>query len=111
MSRFAFALRRVRLLFALVMVSAGVLALAGCSERTEPGAVHVLHPAGEVGPIMERYIDRGLDRAEDNDAKLVVIELDTPGGLSDSMREIVQRIEASKVPVAVYVSPSGARAA
>jgi membrane-bound serine protease (ClpP class) len=60
---------------------------------------------------MERYFDRGISRAEDSHARLVVIELDTPGGLDTSMRDIVQRIERAKVPVAVYVSPSGGRAA
>jgi membrane-bound serine protease (ClpP class) len=52
-----------------------------------------------------------LDRAEGEDAALLVVELDTPGGLDSSMRRMVQEILASKVPVAVYVSPQGARAA
>lgn len=87
------------------------IALLACSNDSEPNAVHVLRPNGSVGPIMERYLDRGIDRAEANDAKLIVIELDTPGGLDSSMRDIVQRIEASDVPVAVYVWPPGGRAA
>lgn len=87
------------------------IALLACSNDSEPNAVHVLRPNGSVGPIMERYLDRGIDRAEANDAKLIVIELDTPGGLDSSMRDIVQRIEASDVPIAVYVWPPGGRAA
>src|SRR4029079_14060971 len=55
--------------------------------------------------------DRGIDEAERTDATAVVIKLDTPGGLSSSMEHIVQRIESSKVPVIVYVAPSGAKAA
>jgi len=102
--------RRLRIVTFLVVLAAGI-ALAGCSDKSEPNAVHVLRPNGSVGPIMERYIDRGIDRAEANDAKLVVIELDTPGGLDSSMRKIVQRIQASDVPVAVYVWPPGGRAA
>jgi membrane-bound serine protease (ClpP class) len=102
--------RRLRLTAAIALFALGV-ALVACSEKTDQGAVHVLRPSGSVGPIMERYLDRGIDRAESNDAKLVVIELDTPGGLSSSMRDIVQRIEASDVPVAVYVWPMGGRAA
>lgn len=103
--------RTARLAVASLCIAAGVALLAACSSDTQDGAVHVLHTDGDVGPIMERYIDRGIDRAEANNAKLVVIELDTPGGYSESMRKIVQRIEASDVPVAVYVSPAGARAA
>ena len=60
---------------------------------------------------MERYVDRALDDAEATNAKAAVIELDTPGGYSSSMREIVQRIESADVPVIVYVWPIGARAA
>ncbi|OAI41978.1 hypothetical protein AYO38_03360 [bacterium SCGC AG-212-C10] len=95
---------------AVVLFLTGWLA-AACSESTETAAVHVITVDGSIDPVMERFIDRGIDRAEDNDAKLIVIEIDTPGGLSSSMREIVQRIERSDVPVAAYVSPSGARAA
>jgi membrane-bound serine protease (ClpP class) len=90
----------------LVMVLA-----SACSGDTPEGAVHVLRADTDVGPVMEQYIDRGISRAENNEAKVVVIEMDTPGGLSTSMRDIVQRIERAKVPVVVYVSPSGARAA
>lgn len=103
--------RTARLAVASLCIVIGVALLAACSSDTQEGAVHVLHTDGDVGPIMERYIDRGIDRAEANNARLVVIELDTPGGYSESMRKIVQRIEASDVPVAVYVSPAGARAA
>ena len=88
----------------------GVLALA-CSSAREPGQVHVLTWDGAVNPVMERYIDRGIGTAEKSDALAVVLRLDTPGGLSSSMRDVIQRIEASQVPVLVYVSPAGGRAA
>lgn len=103
---------RLRLPLAVIFVAlfaAGLL--AACSSSTEPGAIHVLTADTEVGPVMAQYIDRGITRAEDNDAKLVVIQLDTPGGLDTSMRSIVQRIERAKVPIAVYVAPAGSRAA
>jgi membrane-bound serine protease (ClpP class) len=94
------------------LVACGLAVLAtSCGESTPQGAVHILKADDDVGPVMEQYIDRGISRAEDNHAKLVIIELDTPGGLSDSMRDIVQRIERSKVPVVVYVWPPGAHAA
>ena len=66
---------------------------------------------GEVEPILATYIDQGLADAARRHASLVLITMDTPGGLSDSMKDIIQHILASPVPVAVYVSPTGARGA
>ena len=66
---------------------------------------------GEVEPILATYIDEGLADAARRLASLVLITMDTPGGLSDSMKDIIQHILASPVPVAVYVSPTGARGA
>ncbi len=103
-------LRTVRRAFLLLLLAAGIAAACG-GDDTERGAVHLLRLDGGIGPITERYLDRGIGTAEDEGAKLIVIELDTPGGFSSSMREMVQRIEASTVPVVVYVSPWGARAA
>jgi membrane-bound serine protease (ClpP class) len=98
---------------ASILAVLGLLALtaSACAGDTKDGAVHILTTDGTVGPIMERYLARGIDRAEDNEAKLIVIQLDTPGGLDSSMREIVKDIQRSNVPIAVYVSPSGGRAA
>ena len=66
---------------------------------------------GEVEPILATYIDEGLADAARRRAALVLITMDTPGGLSDSMKDMIQHILASPVPVAVYVSPTGARGA
>jgi membrane-bound serine protease (ClpP class) len=66
---------------------------------------------GEVEPILATYIDEGLADAERRHAALVLITMDTPGGLSDSMKDMIQHILVSPVPVAVYVSPTGARGA
>jgi membrane-bound serine protease (ClpP class) len=66
---------------------------------------------GEVEPILATYIDEGLADAEQRHAAMVLITMDTPGGLSDSMKDMIQHILASPVPVAVYVAPTGARGA
>ena len=71
----------------------------------------VISADGVVNPVMSEFISKSIDTAIENNSELVVIELDTPGGLDTSMRSIVKKIISSKVPVAVHVSPSGARAA
>ncbi len=102
--------QRFALGLTLLMLGLFVAACGGSSKEAA-GQVHVLTWDGIVNPVMERYIDRGIDTAERSDALAVVIRLDTPGGLDSSMRDIIQRIESSTVPVIVYVSPSGGRAA
>lgn len=66
---------------------------------------------GAIGPVSERYISNGLQRAEELDADFILLKLDTPGGLLESMRSIVKEIMASEIPVVGYVYPVGARAA
>jgi membrane-bound serine protease (ClpP class) len=102
--------RRPRLLLAAALLLVG-LAAACAPSIDEREAVHVLTYDGTVDPVMARYIDRGIDEAEDTDARAVVLRLDTPGGLVSSMEDIVKRINKSEVPVIVYVWPSGAHAA
>ena len=64
-----------------------------------------------IHPMTDEYIGRALDRAAADHDDLVIIELRTPGGLMDSMRDIVEKLLASRVPVVIYVAPSGSRAA
>jgi membrane-bound serine protease (ClpP class) len=84
--------------------------LASADSVTAP-VVLELKLNGEVEPILARYIDEGLSDAEKRQAALVLITMDTPGGLSDSMTDIIHHILDSPVPVAVYVEPDGARGA
>jgi membrane-bound serine protease (ClpP class) len=83
---------------------------AGQSAADRPG-VAVLTVNGAITPVVADYVKRGIDEAERTGASAVVIQLDTPGGLDTAMRAIIQRILGSTVPVIVYVSPGGARAA
>src|SRR5246127_2085728 len=85
--------------------------LAFADEHASNPVVLELKIDGEVEPILATYIDEGITDAANRHASLVVISMDTPGGLSDSMKDIIQHILASQVPVAVYVSPTGARGA
>ena len=72
--------------------------------------VHRIVINGVINPVATEYIIKSIERAEQERAQLLVIEIDTPGGLMESMHQIVKAIQSSDVPVAVYVAPSGSRA-
>ena len=112
-------MRRIRL-----FLSIGLLFLPVCAAltfppepttaetpRSDPRPILVLKVEGVINPAMSEYIVKGIDEARKRNAGLIVLRLDTPGGLNSSMRSIIKAMIASRVPVAVYVSPSGARAA
>lgn len=116
------ALRSSRCLLLLVCVVAGLFlvfshsAVAQSSSSAASSsavASHVveLHIDGEIEPILAEYIVRGIDRANEQHASLVLITMNTPGGLDTSMRSIIQAILRSSVPVVTYVYPAGSRAA
>jgi membrane-bound serine protease (ClpP class) len=88
-----------------------VLPSATANEHSTGPVVLQLSLDREVEPVLATYIDEGIADAANRHAALVLITMDTPGGLGESMKDIIQHILASPVPVAVYVSPTGARGA
>ncbi|MCL5774207.1 MAG: nodulation protein NfeD [Firmicutes bacterium] len=99
-------LKRLLLVFLLLLLA--ISPLSSLPDKDQP--VDVLVLSGAILPITATYVIRGIDQAERDNA-ICVIQMDTPGGLSDSMDEIIKKINSSTVPVVVYVYPHGARAA
>ena len=107
-----FVKRPLRVLALLILgLGIGSALLSGCGSDNPPGALHVSSMAQEIGPVSANFVDRALDRAERQDAAAWILMMDTPGGLISSTDDIVQRILAAEIPVIVFVSPAGARAA
>ncbi len=82
----------------------------GWAAESEPSAF-ILEVKGAIGPGVSDFVRRGLEKAGEAEARIFILQLDTPGGLDLAMREIIKDILASPVPVVTYVAPSGARAA
>ena len=95
----------------LLTLLAGLLLLPGAGDAQETQTVPSIELSGTIDPATEKWIDSALGDAADEGAPLVVIGLDTPGGLDSSMRAIIQDIVEAPMPVVVYVSPDTARAA
>ncbi len=98
------------LILAILMAQTLLLSADGAAQSSRPVVV-LLDIIGPIGPATADYIHRSLAKAEDRSAAAVILQIDTPGGLDSSMREIIQDILATPIPVISYVSPQGARAA
>ena len=94
----------------LALAAAAVALAAGAAARGSPGRVLVVAFDNDVNPVSQDYLQDELRRAERDGYRAVVVEMDTPGGLGSSMREIVKTMLALEVPVVVYVSPPGSSA-
>ena len=107
--------RFVAAAFILFAPCIGAIAAAGVAPattaRTATPMVGQLALEGPIGPAAAEYFDDAVRRAEADGATAIVLKLDTPGGLSESMRQIISRVLVSKIPVLAYVAPNGARAA
>ena len=73
--------------------------------------VYIIQISGSINPAVADFLKKGIEKASEDGVSCIIITIDTPGGLADSMRIMVKAIFASKVPVVTYVAPSGARAA
>ncbi|MBE9482107.1 MAG: nodulation protein NfeD, partial [Chloroflexi bacterium] len=97
---------RILLLLGLIITASTAIQAEAASSR-----IDVLHAEGVINPVLVDYIERVIEQAEEDNAIACIIQMDTPGGLDTSMRDIVKDIVNARVPVVVYVSPAGARAA
>src|SRR5690242_17471483 len=88
-------------------ISIAVLLWAAAVQAAQVGLIKI---DGAIGPATANYISRALDIAANQNDECLIIQLNTPGGLANSMNDIVQDFYASKIPVVVYVSPEGAMA-
>lgn len=107
-------LQRMRWIFPLLLIILSFViwsfAYTADAQKTKPFAA-LLKIQGEIGPATQDYFKHNLNKAITENARLIILQIDTPGGLSTSMRGIIKNILASPIPIIAYVAPSGARAA
>ncbi|MCX5884866.1 MAG: nodulation protein NfeD [Proteobacteria bacterium] len=97
--------------FIIGILSLILIGILPCYASAAEKVVDVITIDGTINPGVADYVTKSIERASKDDAECLVIEMDTPGGLDLSMRSIIKEIMNSKVPIVVYVTPSGARAA
>lgn len=100
-----------RILLTMLLALGAALLLAPAAAPADSTTVPSIELSGEISPATAAWMESALDQATDDDAPLVIVRLDTPGGFDSSMREIIKDMLAAPMPVVVYVAPNGARAA
>ncbi len=103
--------RYTKLYLAISLLLVTGFLFTGISANSVQGSIVQLSVEDAIGPATDDYINRSLETATESNAELVIIQMDTPGGLDSAMREIIKNIASSTVPIATYVAPTGARAA
>lgn len=103
--------RRSRVSAWLLLLLMGLFLAAASPSRAQASTILAVTVDGVITPVMADHIRDVLDRAEGEGSQALLVQLDTPGGLDTSMRDIIQSFLNTRVPVIVYVSPQGARAA
>ena len=93
-----------------ILLSLFIIAAFITISTAQGNVIYLLEVDGVINPATAGYIIKGIEKAEQGGASCLVIQMDTPGGLMDSMRSIVKRILTAQVPIIVYVAPSGSRA-
>ncbi|MBA2524051.1 MAG: nodulation protein NfeD [Solirubrobacterales bacterium] len=103
--------RALSTLFGALAILVLAVVVPASAQTTDSETIPSIELSGEISPATEAWIGHALDQAADEGAPLAIIRLDTPGGLDSSLREIVKDMIAAPMPVVVYVTPAGARAA
>lgn len=94
-----------------IIILLALLLFSSANGFSGENEIYIIKSSGAISPAIADFLKQGIKKASDNNVSCIIIELNTPGGLAESMRDIVMAMLASRVPVVVYVSPSGARAA
>jgi membrane-bound serine protease (ClpP class) len=97
--------------FSILIAALSMLLMVTVYADSDSNKAYLVEVDGPIGPVTQELIERSIDNAEADGAAMVILQMDTPGGLDHSMREIIKAILDSHVPVITYVSPQGSRAA
>lgn len=103
-----------RIFFLLVILSIIFIFISTNTQQVfsqSSSAIYFIKIEGTINPITAQYIVEGIKEAEENQGECIIIQIDTPGGLDDSMRKIIKEMLNTPIPVIIYIAPQGARAA
>jgi membrane-bound serine protease (ClpP class) len=106
-----FLLNHIKNKLALMLIILLFIAFFAEYTPAQSSTIHILDIEGTINPITAQYIVDGITNAQNNNAECIIIQMDTPGGLDNSMRRIIKEILNSNLPIVIYIAPQGARAA